>query len=696
MAFIDKHLSEDSKTQTVLWLQGDYESTWIDNFCNLFDQVFGQKHLSLKCFIRSSVASILAVVVLFVLFSEVLDLLGTRTENSLSVLQLVLLGAAINIVPDYLSLFETRWLLQKFKNSKTVLDQINLLILDLIFSGSIILFSIVLYLKFILGTTVSLIELLAMFSIYSIFFYSTFITSVWAWLYFFSSWFVKLFSSTPLIEVLDVKNRPVTMIGFVGAAIVFILSITISPFLIKTPDEKYSSFDKWLCSTFPETICTHTARISKDDILAAKLYLKVCRDGNKTNCLNAFSHVIVNKVEDFYPAIKHELNSLCEDRFSSGCFYLGMIYEEALAGENKNQASAEKYYNFSCEYGLLIGCEKFADILFDKEDQESKKNAVKIYDDLCSIQNGSPCVKLMIMHQLFPKEFFSEIPSKKDLNYYMTTACSAGMTAACVSLGKSYEQLPNQDIIDTYTKLCNENSQRACFELGYIFEQGLYNTSTDIDRAKTLYKKACVDLPTAGCFHWANAYLTSGPNFKDLNKGIKIYEISCNGGVRQSCDSLGLAYSGEFGITRDLAKAILYFESSCSKLLARSCKHLSNLYLEKESSVFDVDLGISYLKKACNLKDYESCFILGVKFTDEKIGSSKDREDGLQLLNDACENEFAKACLWMTKFYFNGNLLPKNKPIAIEYARKACNFGEISACDILPELINDTSEEDSK
>ena len=78
------HLSQESKDTLTLWLWGEYESTWSHHFCNLFDAVFGARHLSLKCFLRSSLVSVVAVLLLYVLFAEILGVMGGRALGDLS------------------------------------------------------------------------------------------------------------------------------------------------------------------------------------------------------------------------------------------------------------------------------------------------------------------------------------------------------------------------------------------------------------------------------------------------------------------------------------------------------------------------------------------------------------------------------------------------------------------------------------
>ena len=130
LRFEKHHISKELKDTLTLWLWGEYESTWSHHFCNLFDAVFGARHLSLKCFLRSSIASVAAVLLLYVFFAEILGVMGGRALGQLSLWDAIVFGAAINIICDYVSLFETRWLLRRFERVTSVLGQLGVLAAD--------------------------------------------------------------------------------------------------------------------------------------------------------------------------------------------------------------------------------------------------------------------------------------------------------------------------------------------------------------------------------------------------------------------------------------------------------------------------------------------------------------------------------------------------------------------------------------
>ena len=58
---VEEKLNEDTKLEIAIWLVGvrvgPAVEAWPATFARVFDRVFGSKHLSFKCFFRSTVAS---------------------------------------------------------------------------------------------------------------------------------------------------------------------------------------------------------------------------------------------------------------------------------------------------------------------------------------------------------------------------------------------------------------------------------------------------------------------------------------------------------------------------------------------------------------------------------------------------------------------------------------------------------------
>lgn len=145
-----KLLNPERKDEIALWLMGaQSEDSWSKSFVSLFDAVFGEWHLSLRCLLCSAVASVLAVAVIWLVMSNV-GMLELRVRSDLSLGGFLILALAVNVVADYLSLLETRLLLGQMHRIRSPVAQAGLLVIDLMISAAIIWLAIFLYLKSLL------------------------------------------------------------------------------------------------------------------------------------------------------------------------------------------------------------------------------------------------------------------------------------------------------------------------------------------------------------------------------------------------------------------------------------------------------------------------------------------------------------------------------------------------------------------
>jgi len=89
---------------------------WRHSWIRIFDSLLGEKHLSWKCFRRSCVASLCAVGVLWLLWMILRPsrppLFLDQSGSIAGILGVVFdFAILVNLLPDYLSLLETRWLI---------------------------------------------------------------------------------------------------------------------------------------------------------------------------------------------------------------------------------------------------------------------------------------------------------------------------------------------------------------------------------------------------------------------------------------------------------------------------------------------------------------------------------------------------------------------------------------------------------
>jgi hypothetical protein len=262
--FVEDHLAETTKLGIAVWLLdlkvGQKVEPWPDTFAQVFDRVFGSKHLSWKCFSRSCFASCASLgISLLALsvddpflssFRMFLSRVSPASRESAPATVLIFVGCSLfgNVVPDYLSLLKSRRIL-KLMGGASLLGLIGYLSLDLLLTITLATFSL-----YTIGYVFFLIEywgvmyeqthgfVATMFfqvhvllsdlrdhqnsfrGFWPIWFYPAFFTSVWIWLYAGSGFLLKAARRLDLgFRKLDIEQKPLSSIGLVAGVTVAVL-----------------------------------------------------------------------------------------------------------------------------------------------------------------------------------------------------------------------------------------------------------------------------------------------------------------------------------------------------------------------------------------------------------------------------------------------------------------------------------------
>ena len=220
--------------------------SWNTTFPEVFDSVFGVKPLSLQFFFRSCSASYLAASVLtaiwFVTRTEIV--LSMRPSDLVALAILLTFFAAFNLIPDWLSLLETRVIIRWMANAKSSVAVIGLLIADVVATGIIIaLFLLVPTIgkqhPIDGGMTRFWLDIVTFggglepYKMWSIHFYTTFLTSLWLWLYAIATILIRVLrrfekSSNWLhFRFLKIDEEPLRVIGSAVNVLVTILWLAV-------------------------------------------------------------------------------------------------------------------------------------------------------------------------------------------------------------------------------------------------------------------------------------------------------------------------------------------------------------------------------------------------------------------------------------------------------------------------------------
>ncbi len=265
----EKVMSGESRAAVSDWLlQENFaarQSNWPNTFVALFDALFTEKHLSWTCFRRSALTSVLVITLLFAGFLGVGVLTVPSSVSDLAEIA-ALLGVpiALNIVIDYASLFETRWILGRMGKSEYSFVHLLYLGIDLVLTGMCVILPVSILQIFGLGVMtefsiwssafwyqmfsalINMAELFVTFAeaglgeiprVMSVMLFSTMFTSVWVWLYVGSGLLLR--AVQPVLESLDwvkyhlnVEAQPVHAMGMLLAVLMSLGFAISAPFVL--------------------------------------------------------------------------------------------------------------------------------------------------------------------------------------------------------------------------------------------------------------------------------------------------------------------------------------------------------------------------------------------------------------------------------------------------------------------------------
>ncbi|MEM6681536.1 MAG: tetratricopeptide repeat protein [Pseudomonadota bacterium] len=532
--FATEDLAPDRKAHLALWLKGDYDSTWPKEFGAMFDRLFGANHLKLRCMALSALASIVAVFALWLLFDRALSLISLRADTGLSLTQALLIGAAINIVPDYISLYETRWLLKTFERVRHPFGQLAILLVDLLVTGLIIYSGIKLYLLVRGEAQISFVEMAALFSFYAIFFYSTFLTSVWAWAFCLSSWLAKL--SARLSTWLDVDGKPGRILARIGAVLVFLVALAVKP-VFTMDDAGRVAIDDALCNMFPATACVHVARLTADEEAKLEALGRACLGGATEECIGLglqTYEITPEKAAAYW-------QSACDGGVADACSNLGVLYRDGQ-GVSQDPDRAAMLHQRACDRGSMTGC----------------TNLGEMYANGYGVSKDT-----VIAGELFQR------------------ACSGGVYFACHNLGVLY--LAGEDVsldvgraVMLFQQACDAEVLEACINLGLLYDGG-HGVAQDPARAAVLYERACAAGNMAGCSNLGVSYEYGEGVSQDAARAVALYQEACDGGQMQACVFFADMLKSGDRVNKDIALARLLYERACAAEAPYACQKLEDL-----------------------------------------------------------------------------------------------------------------------
>lgn len=147
------------------------------------------------------------------------------------------------------------------------------------------------------------------------------------------------------------------------------------------------------------------------------------------------------------------------------------------------------------------------------------------------------------------------------------------------------------------------------------------------------------------------------------------------GGDEESCEALGNAY---FEVNRPLAAA--YLDEACDGGMPDSCNSLGALLTDIEGVRHDLRRGVRLLRKACDAGSARGCRNLSLMYQ-RGTGVRVDHGKEAHYLGRACDAGSAKACGDLGVMYYLGTGVAKDRVRALALARRACHGDDARGCN---------------
>ena len=561
-------LNQARKDEIALWLMGaQSERNWAKSFTTLFDALFGERHFTWRCFLTSTVVSLAAVLLIWLAMGGT-GALGLRIRAELSLGVLLPMALAVNVLADYVSLLETRWLLGRLHRWRAWPVQLAVLALDAVLTGAIIWLAIAAYLASPLhgGEVESFAEILGVFSIFSVLFYSTFLTSAWTWAYILSTWLMRLLAALRLGEWLDLERQPIRVLACVLGLVTFTGALALAAPL-RADEEGISAADRALCTLFKGRVCLDVAELTPTEQAQLDFILLACEGGVTRECLDR-----ANDIWEVDGAQAARLfRAACDGGNPTACNNLGALHARGI-GIRANPREAARLYRRGCDRGDPLACTNLG---FLRE---------RGFGGPADVQEAA---------QLY------------------RWGCDAGDAGGCTNLGALHVEgigmkADPKEGARLFRQGCDGGHALGCTNLGYLHERGI-GMEADPQEAARLYRLGCDAGDAGGCTNLGALHVEGIGMKADATEGARLFRQGCDGGEALGCTNLGYLQERGIGMEADPQQAARLYRQGCDGGDARGCTNLG--YLHDEGIGMDPDPAAAarLYRQGCELGDEYAC-----------------------------------------------------------------------------------------
>lgn len=244
-----------------------------------------------------------------------------------------------------------------------------------------------------------------------------------------------------------------------------------------------------------------------------------------------------------------------------------------------------------------------------------------------------------------------------------------------------------------FDQACGAGEMEACYDLALLYEDGEGGAEQDLDRARTLYEKACqADTPDpTACSNLGYMYKTGNGVEADAARATELYARSCKLGSLLGCTNYAGRLATGDGVERRVEGAEALLENACNSgffdgcgqwiaMHARGCPDADSCgddptTLPQKSAVYEASCADGDKPVACTA--------YGAVLENGYGDVEKDQAGALARFEAACKAGVQLACYKTADYYRTGTTVDQDNARATELYESACDSGFASACQLL-------------
>ena len=250
-------------------------------------------------------------------------------------------------------------------------------------------------------------------------------------------------------------------------------------------------------------------------------------------------------------------------------------------------------------------------------------------------------------------------------------ACDAGQQRGCAHLGLAQLELPNADekaIRRLFDRSCRTGEMLGCQAHAEVMLDGVAGPK-DAKGGRALLDRACQRRPEA-CARLALVYENGEGVPKDPSRALTLNVRACTDGAAMGCTNAGHLYYFGSGVDSDRMRAAEFAEKACKLGSQTGCVNFGRAIFGGDGMLADRERAVQFFKPACEMGNVLGCQALGYWYVQVR----RDAKSAAPAFAFACEREDFESCSNLGHMILSGDLLTKDRrAAALPYLQRACD-----------------------